>query len=66
MTRVEAGRCGRCGGDPFLAGTPYIIWVWFSLETGTEARALHMCQPCGREFPSTLERGEYLKAVAFG
>jgi hypothetical protein len=66
MAIIVEGRCGRCGADPFSAGTPYIIWVWFAMETGTEARPLHMCHPCGREFPSTRERGEYLKAVAFG
>jgi hypothetical protein len=66
MAVVEAGRCGRCGADPFGAEEPYTIWVWFAVEDGTEARPLHMCRPCGREFTSTTERGEYLRAVAFG
>jgi hypothetical protein len=66
MAIFDEGRCGRCGADPFLAGTPYTIWVWFAREQGTEAMPLHLCRPCGREFASTQERGEYLKAVAFG
>jgi len=69
MSILDEGRCGRCGADPFRAGTPYTIWVWFSRDPrdhGTEAMPLHLCRPCGREFASTQERGEYLKAVAFG
>jgi hypothetical protein len=69
MAILDEGRCGRCGADPFLAGTPYTIWVWFSRDPrdhGTEAMPLHLCRPCGREFSSTQERSEYLKAVAFG
>ena len=36
------------------------------LDAGTEARPLHLCAPCSREFSSARERGEYLKLVAFG
>ena len=52
--------------DPYQAGAPFTIWVWLKTEEGTDARPLHLCQPCGREFPSASERGEYLRLVAFG
>jgi hypothetical protein len=42
------------------------MWVWVRLDAGTEARPLHLCAPCSREFSSARERGEYLKLVAFG
>jgi hypothetical protein len=42
------------------------MWVWIALDQKTEARPLHLCPPCSREFDSTQERGEYLKLVAFG
>jgi hypothetical protein len=66
MGVLDDERCGRCGADPFRAGSPYTIWFWFTREGGSEARPAHLCAPCGREFPSTSERGEYLRLVAFG
>jgi hypothetical protein len=66
MGILDTERCGRCGVDPFAAGPAYTIWVWVRLDVGTEARPLHLCMPCSREFPSARERGEYLKLVAFG
>ena len=66
MRGEVAERCGRCGTDPYQAGAPFTIWVWLKTEEGTDARPLHLCQPCGREFPSAGERGEYLRLVAFG
>jgi hypothetical protein len=42
------------------------MWVWVQLDAGTQARPLHLCAPCRREFPTARERGEYLKLVAFG
>jgi hypothetical protein len=66
MGILDTERCGRCGADPFLAGPAYTIWVWVQLDVGTQARQLHLCMPCSREFPSARERGEYLKLVAFG
>jgi hypothetical protein len=67
MRPVERERCGRCGADPFAAGEPYTTWIWLgSRDQGVEERALHMCVPCGRDFPSTRERAEYLRLVAFG
>lgn len=67
MTERSAERCGRCGADPFAVGTPFTFWVWIGdgERERVEARALHLCQPCGREFPSPRERGEYLRLVAF-
>lgn len=59
-------RCGRCGADPFAAGEPYTFWVWIAREAGTEPRALHLCRPCGRDFPSTQDRGEYLRLIERG
>jgi hypothetical protein len=59
-------RCGRCGADPFAAGEPYITWFWVGPRDAVEARAFHMCVPCGREFPSSVERAEYLRHVALG
>jgi hypothetical protein len=66
MRDAVAERCGRCGGDPFVAGTPFTFWVWLGGDgEHSEARAVHLCLPCGREFPNTRERGEYLRLVAF-
>jgi hypothetical protein len=65
--RSEASeRCRRCGADPFAAGPPFTIWVWLRTDEGTDAQPLHLCRPCGREFDSTRDRGEYLQLVAFG
>lgn len=66
MREHGAERCGRCGTDPFAGGTLYTFWVWLGGEgEHAEARALHLCVPCGRDFPSKRERGEYLRLVAF-
>lgn len=66
MREEHEARCGRCGADPFAGGTPFTFWVWLSREgEQAEARALHLCLPCGREFPTQRERGEYLRLVVF-
>jgi hypothetical protein len=66
MGERSVERCGRCGADPFAHGTPFTFWVWLGGDgEHAEARALHLCAPCGREFPSKRERGEYLRLVAF-
>jgi hypothetical protein len=62
--RVE--RCGRCGGDPFHAGEPYTFWIWLPEGEVLEERALRLCLPCGREFPTQRDRSEYLKLALFG
>jgi DNA-directed RNA polymerase subunit RPC12/RpoP len=59
-------RCGRCGADPFAGGEPYTTLIETVSVDGIEVRALHMCVPCGREFPSSRERAEYLRLVTFG
>jgi hypothetical protein len=66
MRADAAERCRRCGTDAFHAGTPFTIWVWLRTEEGSDAQPLHLCHPCGRDFESTSERGEYLRLVAFG
>ncbi len=66
MSDERGDRCGRCGGDAFARGEPYTFWIWTAGERGLEARALHLCTPCGREFPSQLARSEYLQLTLFG
>lgn len=59
-------RCGRCGGDPSGAGAPYTFWIFIRNGETMEERALHLCAPCGREFPTQQARSEYLRLTLFG
>jgi hypothetical protein len=59
-------RCRRCGTDPFAAGEPRTWWVWSSDEGGVTEHALHLCQPCARDFESERDRAEYVRLSLFG
>ncbi len=66
MRDGQGERCGRCGGDPFAPGEPYTFWIWTASDAGLEERALRLCVPCGREFPTQFARSEYLRLTLFG
>ncbi len=66
MPRDERARCGRCGTEPFAAGEPYTWWIWTARDGVVAEHALHLCRPCGRDFPSDEERFEYLRLGFFG
>ncbi len=66
MSEDRKERCGRCGADPFADGEPYTFWIWMGNDGLLEERALRLCVPCGREFPSQHARSEYLRLTLFG